>query len=305
MPTLLILAAGVGSRYGGLKQIDAVGPHGESIIDYSMYDAVRAGFDRLVFIIRPEFEAPFREKAGNNFERAVECRYAFQTLTEGLGEFPLPEARKKPWGTGHAVLSAKAHVDGPFAVINGDDYYGPGGFRAMAGFLNDAASPAGDAPAEYAMVGYRLRNTLSEHGYVSRGVCAHDASMHLETVVERTHIVKEGISAYFLEDDVRHDLTGDEIVSMNLWGFTPDLYPHLEAQFAEFLAERGGDPKAEFYIPAVVDRLVKEGRARAKVVPTDETWFGITYPEDKAVVQGKIRERIAEGVYPERLWEPA
>ena len=279
MPTLTIMAAGIGSRYGGLKQVDSVGPSGETIIHYSVFDAVRAGFDKLVFIIRPEFEEVFREKVYSKYEKEAEVKHAFQNLEDGLEGFVPPPERIKPWGTGHAVLVAEHQVDGPFAAINADDYYGAGSFQAMAGFLK-AGAVAG--VEEYAMAGFILRNTLSEHGYVSRGVCHYDQNLHLEKIVERLKIFKDGAAAYDLDEGGRrHPFTGDEFVSMNLWGFRPSFFGHLKEQFRRFLEERGQDLKAEFFIPTVVDRLIEEGKIRVKILPTDDTWFGVTYREDK------------------------
>ncbi len=299
MPTLLIMAAGIGSRYGGLKQIDPVGPNDEIIIDYSIYDAVRAGFDKAVFVIRRDMEKAFREKIVKRFDKAIDCSIVFQEIDSCLGRFAAPPERTKPWGTGHAVLVAADEIDESFAVINADDYYGARSFEIVASF--DA--PDGDGgPDRYAMVGYVLRNTLSEHGYVSRGVCAHDRSMRLENIVERTHVVKADEGAYYLDDEERrHALRGDEIVSMNLWGFRPSIFGHLEDRFRTFLAERGNDLKAEFYIPSVVDALIKEGGARVDILPTDDIWFGVTYKEDRQVARDTIKQLIEKGIYPEKL----
>ena len=296
MPSLLIMAAGIGSRYGGLKQIEPVGPNGETIIDYSAFDAVRGGFDELVFVIRRDIEELFREKIASKYEKEVRCRYVFQGLSACLGGFTPPAERKKPWGTGHAVLVARPEIDGPFAVINADDYYGAGALAGMADYLASGSD-------DYAMTGYVLRNTLSEHGHVSRGVCLHDEGMHRTGVVARLKVLKRGEAACFIDDgDQENPLTGDEIVSMNLWGFQPSVFGFLEKEFQLFLAERGDDPKAEFFIPFVVNTLIGSGLKKVKILPTEDVWFGITYQEDRAVVRDRIGRMIGEGLYPERLW---
>ncbi len=301
-PTLLIIAAGMGSRYGGLKQIDPVGPNGEIIIDYSMYDAVRAGFQKIVFVIRRFFEDAFREKIGNKLEGLVETAYAYQELDACLDGFLLPESRQKPWGTGHAILVAKDVIDEPFAVINADDYYGTYAYQVMADWLNGGADPNG---REYSMVGYILRNTLSEYGSVARGVCQHCPEMFMTNVTERTQIRKDGDGAVFVDArGSEHRLTGDEIVSMNLWGFCPDIFDHLQQQFSEYLQAHGREEKSEFYIPAVVDTLVQNGQKDVRILKTHDNWFGVTYRQDKAIAQSCVRRLIEQGVYPENLWRP-
>lgn len=298
-PTLLIIAAGMGSRYGGLKQIESVGPNGEIIIDYSMYDAIAAGFKKVVFVIRHSFEEAFKAKIGSKLDGRVETGYAYQELSNGLGGFPLPPNREKPWGTGHAILMGKDLIDEPFAVINADDYYGTHSFKLMKEFL---AGPV-ISSAEYAMVGYKLSKTLSEYGSVARGVCQCDDGF-LRDAVECLGIEKQGDSARFLDDSgVEHRLSGDEVVSMNLWGFHPSIFQHLSEQFQGFLKERAQQLKSEFFIPTVVDHLVKDDQVRVTVLPTRDTWFGVTYPEDKARAERSIRNLIKLGVYPERLWE--
>ncbi len=299
-PTLLIIAAGMGSRYGGLKQIDPVGPNGEIIIDYSIYDAIAAGFGKLVFVIRHYFEDAFKEKIGNKFEGIAETAYAYQELGACLDGFVLPADREKPWGTGHAILVAKNVIDQPFAVINADDYYGPGSFKLMKEYLVEAGS---GKDADYTMVGYTLRNTLSEYGFVSRGVCRHDEKMYLEEITERTKIERQGNSAVFFDGQGRKcRLSGDEIVSMNLWGFMPSIFPYLQLQFCDFLKEFGGEEKTEFFIPTAIDKLLHSGQESVKILHTDDSWFGITYREDKAIAVEKINELISKGVYPEKLW---
>ena len=299
-PTLLILAAGMGNRYGGLKQIDPIGPNGEIIIDYSIYDAIRAGFGKLVFIIRHYFEDAFKETIGNKFDGLVETAYAYQELDTALDGFALPPDREKPWGTGHATLLGRDFIDGPFAVINADDYYGIDSFKMMAEFLCGPEV----SPTNYAMVGFRLRNTLSEYGSVARGVCHCDDNHCLSDIFERTGVEKhENGARYFDEDGTEHLLTGDEIVSMNLWGFHQSAFGHISAKFKDFLKEHGNDPKAELFIPTVIDDLVESGEVKVKVLPTHDTWFGVTYRQDREIAERCIRKLIAEGTYPEKLWE--
>ena len=297
-PTLLVMAAGVGSRYGGLKQLDAVGAAGEGIIDYSVYDAVRAGFDRVVFIIRRDIEVDFRRVIGRKHERRVDVAYAFQELTDLPGGFTVPEGRTKPWGTGQAILAARASVTAPFAVINGDDFYGLDAYRTLGSYLS-TLDPAGRG---YAMVGYRLRNTLSEHGTVSRGVCEMDGAGDLRSVVERLKIEKKGSGAVAHEEGSPDlPLTGDEIVSMNMFGFTPTVFELLEERFAAFLREHGRDMKQEFLLPREVNAMVAARQATVRVLSSRAVWFGITYREDKEYVVESIRRLIRGGDYPERI----
>jgi dTDP-glucose pyrophosphorylase len=298
-PTLLVLAAGLGTRYGGLKQIDPIGPHGETIIDYSIYDAIRAGFGRMVFVIRHYFEQAFREIVSRKFDRFVETAYAYQELDACLGRFPLPPDREKPWGTGHAILVGRDVIHEPFAVVNADDYYGVHSLKTIAGFLIDENLAA----ADYAMVGYILRNTLSEHGSVSRGICQCDEHMSLKKVVECKKIEKAGAGARYLDGDGKtHALTGDEIVSMNLWGFQPSIFPHLQSQFERFLRDHGSEAQAELYIPSAVDALISDAKAKVRVLQTHDVWFGVTYRQDHAMAMQCIHKLIAQGVCPERLW---
>jgi hypothetical protein len=297
-PTLLVLAAGLGTRYGGLKQIDAVGPHGETIIDYSIYDGIKAGFGKVVFVIRHYFEDAFRRIVSSKFDGRIETAYAYQELDACLGNFPLPPEREKPWGTGHAILVSHEVIHEPFAMINADDYYGAGSFETIARFLTHEV-----APERYAMVGYVLRNTLSEYGTVARGVTEHDGQMFLRSIVERKKIEKTAEGARYLDaDGTAHALTGAEIVSMNLWGFHPSLYPRLQAQFDRFLRERGREKDAELYIPFVVHELVTGRKASVRILRTEDRWFGVTYRADKPIAVACIRRLIDEGVYPERLW---
>lgn len=294
------MAAGMGSRYGGLKQVDPVGPGGETIIDYSVYDAIRAGFGRLVFVIRREIETDFRSIVGKKFEGQLPVEYAFQELQKVPEQFAVPATRSKPWGTGHAILIASDIVREPFAVINADDFYGADSFRVLGDHLRTMNDPDS---ARYAMVGFTLRNTLSEHGTVARGVCQCDANGWLQQVVEMLKIEKAGRGAkYSDESGGAHVLTGDEVVSMNMWGFTPAIFGHLRGQFTTFLQEHGQEEKAEMLIPSVVNALVTEGRAKVKVLPTRDSWFGVTYKEDKPAVTASIRQLIAHGDYPEKLW---
>jgi hypothetical protein len=291
--TLLVLAAGIGSRYGGLKQIDPVGPSGETVLDYAVYDALRAGFGRVVFVIRRDFEAVFRDKIGAKYAGRIEVDYAFQSPDALPPGFAAPAGREKPWGTGHAVWCARERVPGDFAVINADDFYGADSFAQLARFF--AAAPAGaPGPHRFAMIGFRLANTLSEHGTVARGVCA-TAGGVLRSVVEETGIAPADVGA-------GKKFSGGEIVSMNCWGFTPALFPALERQFGGFLAAHGGDPKAEFYLPAAVSALIGRGEATVQVLPTAAAWFGVTYREDKPRVEAAIAELVGRGAYPAKLF---
>lgn len=298
-PTLLILAAGMGSRYGGLKQIDAVGASGEAIIEYSIYDAIKAGFGKVVFVIRKSIEAPFKEKFAEKFDRLIEIQYVFQeidTLVDGITELP---AREKPWGTGHAVLVAKDAVHTPFAVINADDYYGADAFHQMATFLTTLCSAD-----HYAMVGYTLKNTLSEHGYVNRGVCTVDEQGFLISVVERTKIQRDEQGNVFFPDDLGNLQPLDEKVpvSMNYWGFHPSYFEALSRHFIQFVAEQGANPKSEFYIPYVVNKQLEDGEIKLSVLPNNEQWYGVTYQEDRPIVVEAFKKLIEDGIYPPSLW---
>ncbi|MBP8606221.1 MAG: nucleotidyltransferase [Phycisphaerae bacterium] len=299
-PTLLILAAGMGSRYGGLKQIDPVGPHGELIIDYSLWDALRAGFRKIVFVIRRSFEQAFREAVESKIGSRAETAYVCQELDCCLGGFELPAGRQKPWGTGHAILTAQEMIHEPFAVINADDYYGPAAYRIMAEQLQTIQT----RPHEYAMVGYILRKTLSACGAVARGICRHDSDMYLTAIAECTGIRPQGRQAVYADaQGHEHMLSGDEIVSMNLWGFAPDIFAFLQQQFSAFLSRCGRDNKSEFYIPAAVNALVQSGQKKVKILTTPDSWFGVTYRGDKEMAQACIRELISRQVYPDHLWE--
>jgi hypothetical protein len=295
-PTLLVLAAGMGSRYGGLKQIDAVGPNGETIIDYSVYDALRAGFGKLVFVIRHDIEKPFKETIGARFEKRMPVEYVFQELDQLPPGFSVPPNRKKPWGTGQAILMAENAIHEPFAAINADDFYGANSFRILAEQLRSGSM-------DYVMVGFILRNTLSEHGTVARGACRVGTDGFLQSVTELTGVEKDGDGAKYTDAaGIIHRLSGREPVSMNMWGFTPVLFGHLGGQFAGFLKEHGQEEKSEFYIPAALNELVIAKRERVKVLRTPDSWFGVTYREDRPFVIEGIRRLVVRGDYPEKLW---
>ena len=295
-PTLLVLAAGMGSRYGGLKQIDPVGPAGETIIDYSIYDAMRAGFGKLVFVIRKDIEAQFREIIGARFEKRIAVEYVFQELDKLPPGCSLPAGRTKPWGTTHAILMAADTIRAPFAAINADDFYGAEAYRLLAQHLTSGTT-------DYAMVGFILRNTLSKFGSVARGVCRVDENNHLKSVVEMMKIEPDGGGAKNTDAAGQiTKLTGEEAVSMNFWGFTPALFPQLKTQFEAFLKKSGNELKSECYIPSTVNDLVIAGQAKVKVLRTNDFWFGVTYREDRPQVVESIRQLIAQGKYPEKLW---
>jgi UTP-glucose-1-phosphate uridylyltransferase len=298
-PTLLVLAAGMGSRYGGLKQIDPMGPSGETILDYSVYDAIRAGFGKAVFIIRPDFEVDFRERIAAKFQGRIEVGFAFQTIDQLPAGFSVPAGREKPWGTTHAILCARAAVDTPFAVINADDFYGRDSYTNLGRFLSLTHNDGTD----YAMVGFTLRNTLSAHGTVARGVCKTNAAGMLTDIQELTKISKTAHGAENRSaDGVVTRLNGTEPVSMNMWGFTPAIFPQLAEDFQNFLTSKGGEMKSEAYIPMSVGNLIRTGVATCRVLRTDSAWFGVTYREDKPIVQSSILEQVAAGDYPANLW---
>ncbi len=303
-PVLVVLAAGMGSRYGGLKQMDPMGGHGQSIIDYSIYDARRAGFETVIFVIKREMEADFRTAVGDRIARGIEVRYAYQELNDLPAGYQVPAGRIKPWGTTHAVLAARELIDGPFAVINSDDYYGPDAFRTIYNYL----STHGDDPrlCRYAMVGYLLGNTVTEHGSVSRGICRVSGDGVLEEVVERTCIEKDGAGARFTMDSgaTWEHLAGGTLVSMNFWGFQRSFIDHAIARFPAFLDQilAENPEKGEFYLPLLVSEMIQTGKAQVQVLSSHDKWYGVTYREDKPSVVAALAEMTGRGVYPENLW---
>ena len=301
-PTLFLLAAGMGSRYGGLKQLDGIGPNGETIMDYSIYDAIKAGFGKLVFVIRKDFKQEFREKIISKYEDHIPCECVFQSLDALPAGFKCPEGREKPWGTNHAVMMGAEAIKEPFAVINCDDFYGRDTYRVLAEFLSTLPE---DSKNTYAMVGFRIGNTLSEIGTVSRGICSTDENGMLTSVVERTKIQRMDGEVKYIGDDGEWTATSENTpVSMNFWGFTPDYFKYSEEYFADFLSnpENLNNPKTEFFIPLMVDVLINRGTATVKVLDTTSKWFGVTYPEDRPGVVAKIQELIEAGEYPEKLF---
>jgi dTDP-glucose pyrophosphorylase len=300
-PQLVVIAAGMGSRYGGLKQMDPVGPGGEILLDYAVYDAIKAGFDEVVFVLRSDIADDFRRRVGDAIAAHTKVSYAIQRMDDLPEGFEVPEGRTKPWGTAHAVMAARKAVDRPFAVINADDYYGRSAFEKIARYLSSAADAGGIY--DYCMVGYVLRNTLTEHGHVARGVCGVSYEGLLTSVVERTRIQPfEGVVKFTEDGENWTEIDAETIVSMNMWGFTPSYIVELERRFPAFLEENIDKPKAEYFVPAVVDQLVAEGKATVRVLPTDEKWFGVTYKPDMALARQAVREKIAAGLYGEKLW---
>jgi NDP-sugar pyrophosphorylase family protein len=295
-PTLLVLAAGMATRYGSLKQLDQFGPKGETIIDYSLYDAIRAGFGKVVFVIRQSIEQEFKAVMTDKFAGKIQVDYALQELDMLPAGCRVPDNRVKPWGTGHAVWVAREKIREPFAVINGDDFYGAASFKLMAGCLNQQSQ-------DCCMVAYRLANTLSEHGAVSRGICEVDATGYLSRITEQTHITASGTGITALgprQEEI--PLSPETLVSLNLFGFPPTVMAYFEDCLKAFMQGQGQDPKAEFFLPAVVDHLVQTGITKVKVLPSPEKWFGITYPADKPVAVAALKSLIAKGVYKENLW---
>ncbi|WP_346854334.1 sugar phosphate nucleotidyltransferase [uncultured Draconibacterium sp.] len=297
-PTLLILAAGMGSRFGGLKQVEPVGPNGEAIIDYTIYDAMRAGFGKVVFIIRESFADAFKEKFETKLAGKIDVEYVFQELDKLPEGFKLPEGREKPWGTAHAILVAKDAIKEPFCALNADDFYGQNAYQVLAQFLTTSKNDS-----EFSMVGYQLKNTLSDFGSVSRGICDADTKQNLVKIVETTKIFKDGDAAISVEDDgSKTPMTGNESASMNMWGFKPSIFTTLENKFIDFLKTEINKPKSEMYIPSVVFEMIEEQKATVKVLEANSPWFGVTYKEDKPIVVAKIKELIDQGIYPENLW---
>ena len=301
-PTLLLLAAGMGSRYGGLKQLDGLGPNGETIMDYSIYDAIQAGFGKIVFVIRKDFEEQFRTQVLSKYEGHIPTELVFQSIDNIPEGFSVPEGREKPWGTNHAVLMAKNVINEPFCVINCDDFYSRDCFKVIGNFL--ANLPEG-AKNQYAMVGFRVGNTLSENGTVSRGICTTNAEKHLVDVVERTKIERRDGKVQYIGDEGEWVATDDNTpVSMNVWGFTPDYFEYSEAYFKEFLSDKKNieNKKSEYFIPLMVNKLINDGTASVEVLDTTSSWFGVTYPEDRESVVTKIQSLVDERVYPSKLF---
>ena len=299
-PTLLVLAAGMGSRYGGLKQMDRLGPNGESIIDYSVFDAVQAGFDKVIFVLREEIVDDFYDLFANKYKKVIQVDHVVQRLEDIPSDITVHHERVKPWGTGHAVLSAKEKLNAPFAVINGDDFYGSDAFKVMGDFLSTIDA---DSITLQSMVGYILENTLSDHGFVSRGICAKDENHNLTTVTERTHIERLEENIIFVDEKKEtHYLQGDEIVSMNFWGFTPALLDLFADKFKLFMNEFGGELKSEYFIPFGINQMIQEKVLNVKVLKSTAKWFGVTYQDDKPLVVAKLKELSATGVYPDKIW---
>ncbi|HHW31213.1 MAG TPA: nucleotidyltransferase [Clostridiaceae bacterium] len=308
-PVLVIMAAGMGSRYGGLKQIDPVGPSEELIIDYSIYDAYKAGFEKVAFVINKNIEKAFRETIGKRIEGKLETEYIYQDINDVPSDFLVPEGRVKPWGTGHAVLSCRKKINSNFAVINADDYYGPSTFKMMYDYLKELKDIKKDTgfQYQYAMVGFIIENTLSEYGHVARGICSIDQNGYLSSIVERTKIKKfDDVVKYYQEGEGWLPIPPGSTVSMNIWGFTPSIFRELENGFSLFLRNNKEKEenilKAEYYLPEAVGNLIAEGKARVKVLKSQERWHGITYAEDKLALKTAIQDMINRGIYPESLW---
>ena len=299
--SLLILAAGMGSRYGGLKQLDQMGPSGETVMDYSVFDAMRAGFDRVVFVIRKDFENEFKNVIARRYENKINMEFAFQDLNDLPGGFTAPAERVKPWGTGHAVYAARNLLNEPFAVINADDFYGRDSYAQLAAYLKN---PPATGLVRGCIASFQLSNTLSENGYVSRGICSDDGQGHLAKVVENTKIYRreDGQVVSLMDDGSEVILTGDEPASMNSWGFMPEMIGELESLFLGFLEKNGKELKSEFYLPFVVDSLINAGKAQITMLHSRDSWFGVTYKEDRPSVQEALRKLVASGAYPEKLF---
>ena len=297
-PILIILAAGLGNRYGSLKQLETVGPQGEAIIDYSVFDALRSGFGKVVLVIRRELEEAFTDRIKRRFEKQIDVSFVYQEQNKLPDGFQSPANRSKPWGTAHALLAAEPEVDAPFAVINADDFYGQSAYGEMSRFLTESRSEH-----EHAMVGYKLGNTLSEHGTVSRGICQMDENGYLQTVKEIKKIRWNNEKIIVEDSKVDQTLRPEDVVSMNFWGFKPSVFPHIKEGFRAFLHEHIDDTDSEYYIPAIVDDLIRQGQIRVNVIKCDSDWFGITYKQDLAVVRQSIQEKIASGEYPGTLWD--
>lgn len=303
-PVLVVMAAGMGSRFGGLKQIEPVGNHGQVIMDYSIYDAKRAGFDTVVFVIKHEIEDTFKKAIGDRLSKVINVKYAFQEISDLPDGYQVPDGRTKPWGTAHAIMAARKVVDGPFAVVNADDYYGPEGFKKIYDYL--IQTPDQPDCYEFAMVGYSLRSTLTENGSVARGICEEDDNNYLIRVTERTCIEKDGNDARYSEDggSTWTALSGDRVVSLNLWGLTRSFIDEAVARFPEFLDKTLAENpmKGEFFLPTVITQLLDEKKARVKVLKSSDTWHGVTYLADKPLVVDAIAQKTASGLYPDNLW---
>jgi hypothetical protein len=297
-PTMVVMAAGIGSRYGGIKQLDQFGPSGEKIIDYTIFDAIRAGFGKIVFVIRCDIQKDFEESVTKPWSGKIPMACVFQELDAIPSRFTIPADRKKPWGTAHAVLMAEPEVDRPFAVVNADDFYGIGALRIVGEFLG---KPSESGIPEFCIAGYRLDQTLSEFGTVSRGICEADETGHLRRIVERTKVLKTDSGVEYEDGEGRHPIPPDAPVSMNLMGFTTALFPSLRTRFESFLASFP-DAKAELYLPMAMDGMIHDGTASVRVLPTDESWFGVTYREDRPFVERSIQEKIKRGEYPSNVW---
>lgn len=299
--SLLVLAAGMGSRYGSLKQLDQMGPSGETVMDYSVFDAMRSGFDRVIFVIRRDFEAEFKEVIGKRYAGKVKLDYAFQDLDDLPGNFKRPEGREKPWGTGHAVYAARHLLNEPFAVINADDFYGRDSYGQLAEYLKNPPAPG---KVRGCIASFVLSNTLSENGSVSRGICTSDADGHLVKVVENTKIYRraDGKVVSLMDDGSEVELTGEEPASMNSWGFMPEMVGEIEKLFIDFLSARGTELKSEFYLPGVVDSLIRAGKAEIAMRYSRDSWFGVTYKEDRPLVQAALKKLVDSGAYPEKLF---
>lgn len=298
-PTLLVLAAGMGSRYGGLKQLDPMGPHGETLLDYSVHDALKAGFGQIVFVIRRDLEGAFRDTVGKRYEKRIPIAYAFQELDDLPGNHVVPEGRIKPWGTGQAVLAARDRIDGPFAVINADDFYGADAYAVLSRYFEKMVDSADEA---LCLVGYPLDHTLSDHGSVNRGICSVESGA-LKRVEEWEGIQRDETGTIEGRDPTGQTapLAPDTLVSMNCWGMTSALFPFLEARFADFLAANGHEPKSEFYLPSFIDGLIRAEGRRCDVVTTSGRWFGVTYPEDRQKVREHLLKLTESGMYPAPL----
>lgn len=299
-PTLFVLAAGMGSRYGGLKQLDGLGPNGETIMDYSIFDAIRAGFGKVVFVIRKDFETDFREKILKKYENMIPVELVFQSLDALPEGFTLSPERQKPWGTNHAVMMGKEVIKEPFAVINADDFYGKDSFQVLADYLKTLTNEKDN----YCMVGYHVGNTLSESGSVARGICSTDSDDFLTSVVERTYIIRDtdGKIKFKDENDQMVEIPENTPVSMNMWGFTPEYFDYSDEQFVDFLIKNQENPKAEYFIPLVVNELIVTGQAKVKVLDTISKWFGVTYADDRPAVVQRIQDLVNSGEYPEKLF---